>query len=396
VLTSTDAGQISWLAGAYGSLSDERTPSSLDILANPATSQPAFDLDEAALRTTRAVVATDPGDSLDAPAGVLTRVYNENRRDHVQEAAVYGEATWRFAPGWSASVGARAFTTDLTVKAAIVGAPPAQSRSVGEGRSFEGVSSKLSLQYQFDDEGPLVYGLYSDGYRPGGVNSTGFLPIRPSRVTYDPDRLKNFELGAKGAFFDHHLVLRSALFYDLWTNIQSDQYRPSGLAYTANVGDAHIKGLEAEAAYDWGSGFTLQANALYSAPKFTRVNPDFSGELGSGLPGAPRWSGGLLARYDRPLPDRDLTLRFAAQANYTGPARLTFDPSLSARTDPVVDAELVAEIVARRWVAGLFVSNPTNASGNTFAYGNPFTFGQVRQVTPQRPRTAGVRLSANF
>jgi iron complex outermembrane recepter protein len=274
------------------------------------------------------------------------------------------------------ATGVRAFDTELKVRAAIVGAPPAQSRDVAESRSFSGASSKLSLQYQFDDEGPLIYGLFSDGFRPGGINSTGFLPIKPSRATFDADRLENFEVGAKARFLDHRLTLRAATFYDLWNNIQSDQYRPSGLAYTANVGDAHITGVEAEAAYAWDFGLNLQANALYSEPRFTRTNPDFAGQLGSGLPGAPKFSGGLLVRYDHPLP-RDLTLRLT-------------------RTDPVVDAQLLAEVAARRWTVGVFVTNPANASGNTFAYGNPFTFGQVRQVTPQRPRTVGLRLAAGF
>jgi iron complex outermembrane receptor protein len=380
VLTSTGAGSVAWLAGIYGSGSVDRTPSSLDIVANPPV-QPALEADAERI--------------LDAPAAALTRVYNENRRDRMHEIAVYGEGTWRFAPGWTASAGLRAFDTELKVKAAIIGAPPAQSRDVDESGRFRGVSSKLSVQYQFDGQGPLIYGLFSDGSRPGGINSTGFLPIRPSRATFEPDRLQNFELGAKGRFLDQRLTLRAAAFYDLWTNIQSDQYRPSGLAYTANVGDAHIRGMEAEAAYAWDFGLSLQANTLYSTPKFTRTNPDFAGQLGSGLPGAPKLSGGLLARYDHPLP-HDLTLRLVGQANYVGPARLTFDPTFSDRTDPVIDAELLAEIVNRRWTAGVFVTNPANASGNTFAYGNPFTFGQVRQVTPQRPRTAGVRLAATF
>ncbi|WP_293366067.1 TonB-dependent receptor [Phenylobacterium sp.] len=395
VLTSTGAGPFSWLVGAYGSSSRERTPSSLDIVANPPI-EPVAPVVLSAPSTARGedLPADDLGGGGLVPMP-LTRVYSENRIDHVQDMAIYGEGSWRFAPGWSATVGLRAFDTWLKVAATIIGAPPAQSRDVNESRSFNGATPKLSVQYQFDDEGPLVYALYSEGYRPGGVNSTGFLPIRPSRATFDPDRLINFELGAKGQFLDRRLTVRAAAFYDLWNNIQSDQYRPSGLAYTANVGDAHIKGLEAEAEYVWDFGLTLQANALNSAPKFTRVNPDFAGTLGSGLPGAPRWSGGLLARYDRPLRG-ELKLQLVGQANYVGPARLTFDPTLSARTDPVVESELLAELVRRRLSGGLFVTNPTNASSNTFAYGNPFTFGQVRQVTPQRPRTVGVRVAAAF
>ena len=44
----------------------------------------------------------------------------------------------------------------------------------------------------------------------------------------------------------------------------------------------------------------------------------------------------------------------------------------------------------------VFISNPGNTQGDTFAYGNPFSFSRVRQVTPQRPRTIGVELSAAF
>jgi iron complex outermembrane receptor protein len=373
VITSTGAGPVSWLAGVYGASSVDRTPSSLDILAT-STSTPF-------------VAAA-------APSVPLTRVYNEDRRDRLQELALYGEATWRLASGWTVSAGARAFDTELKVRAAITGAPPTAERQVAESRSFRGVSSKLSVQREFAD-GALLYALYSEGFRPGGVNSTNFVGIKSSRTTFEPDRLENFELGAKARFLDRRLTLRAAGFYDLWTNLQSDQYRDSGLAYTANVGDAHVTGLEAEAAYAWEVGLTVQANALYSIARFTRTNPDFFGPLGSGLPGAPKLSGGFLARYEHPLP-HDLTLRLVGQANYVGPARLTFDPTLSARTDPVVDAELLAEIVTGRWRGGVFVSNPANSSGNTFAYGNPFTFGKIRQVTPQRPRTVGVRFTAAF
>jgi iron complex outermembrane recepter protein len=370
VLTSTGAGDVDWLAGIYGSLSQERTPSSLDIAAN--------------LGASAAVKKPTP----------LTRVYNEERRDRLYELAAYGEGTWRFAPGWTASAGARAFDSGLKVRSAIVGAPPTQPRDVDKSSSFGGVSSKLSVQYEFAD-GPLVYGLFSQGFRPGGVNSTNFLSVLPQRTTFEPDRLENFEIGAKGRFLDRRLIVRAATFFDLWSNVQSDQYRASGLAYTANVGDARIQGFEAEAAYAWPFGLSIQANTLLTAAKFTRANPNFASHLGSGLPGAPRASGGILARYDRPL-SGELTLRLVGEASIVGPARLTFDPTLSARTDTVVDAEILAEVAARRWSAGLFITNPADTSSNTFAYGNPFTFGQVRQVTPQRPRTMGLRLAAAF
>jgi outer membrane receptor protein involved in Fe transport len=369
-VTSAGSGPVSWLAGAYGSTSVERTPSALDVLIPSPQAVP-------------------PGRPLP-----LTRVYEEDRRDHLDEIAAYGEGSWRVAPGWTVSAGLRAFQSALHVKSNISGAFPTVPRFVHETSRFSGLSPKVSVQYEFSG-GELVYALYSEGFRPGGVNSTNFFAVKPQRTTFSPDRLQNYELGAKGRFDDGRLVLRAAAFYDLWTDLQSDQYRANGLAFTANVGDAHIQGVEAEAVYETDIGLTLQANGLYAAPKFTRVNSDFAVHLGSGLPGAPRWSGGLLARYDRPL-SWGLGLRLVGQANYVGPAPLTFDPTQTARTDPVWDAALIADLVARHWTAGVYVSNPADSSGNTFAYGNPFSFGFVRQVTPQRPRTVGIRLTATY
>jgi outer membrane receptor protein involved in Fe transport len=364
VLTSTGDGKLHWLAGVYGSVSKERTPSSLLVRQ---------------------------------ASGFLNEVYSENRNDKVKDLAVYGEISYAFAPGWTASAGGRLFRTHLRTNSDIVVAPcgVCQSRNVIGTHTYRGFSPKVSIQYEFAS-GPLVYALFSEGYRAGGFNSTGLSNIRDARASFVPDQLRNYEIGAKGRFMDGRLVLRAAAFYDRWTDIQSDWYRPSGLAYTANVGDARIPGLETEIAYDFDFGLSLQANALFAEPEFTHTNPDFSQTpLDSGLPGAPRTSGGFLARYERPL-GGGFTLRLIGEASYIGASRLTFQPSTTTRTGAFVEARLSAEIAAQRWSAALFVTNPTNDQGDTFAYGNPFTFGKVRQVTPQRPRTIGLRLGAAF
>jgi hypothetical protein len=76
-----------------------------------------------------------------------------------------------------------------------------------------------------------------------------------------------------------------------------------------------------------------------------------------------------------------------------GGSPLSFDASYLSRIDGYTANKLSAEIAGRAWTATLFVTNPTNDTANTFAYGNPFTFGNVRQSTPQRPRTIGLRLT---
>ncbi|WP_411287917.1 TonB-dependent receptor [Phenylobacterium sp.] len=360
VLSSTGAGPFTWLVGAYASNTIEDTPSSLGI---------------------RAVT------------GDIATAYRENRKDRLRELAVYGEASWRLAPGWIGSLGGRVFQSDVKTASAIAAIPPGRSRAFENEKQFTGLSPKISLQREFDT-GDLIYALITEGYRPGGFNSSGFLPIRANRTIFVPDRLRNYEIGAKVRLLDRRLGVRTAAYYDDWTNIQTDQYRPSGLAYTANVGDARIIGLEAEVGYDWDFGLSVLANGLLSDSKTRRPNLDFALRVTDELPGVPKLSGGLLAIYQRPL--AGYTLRITGQASYVGRSALSFDAALPPRMGDYLRAKFSAEIDADAWSAGVFISNPTNDTGDTFAYGNPFSFGQVRQVTPQRPRTVGLRLAAAF
>ena len=139
----------------------------------------------------------------------------------------------------------------------------------------------------------------------------------------------------------------------------------------------------------------LQANALIDSPKITHVNAAFAQRVQRGLPGIPDISFGAQAHYEYPLRD-SASLLFGIQLNYVGRSHLTFEPAMSSEMGDFVGARLSAQYTTPRWSLALFVTNPANAEGDTFSYGNPFSFGQVRQVTPQRPRTALLELSATF
>jgi outer membrane receptor protein involved in Fe transport len=364
VLRSSGDGPVGWLVGAYGASTLEKNPSRVDIAA---------------------------------PVAPLATVYAEGRRNRLGEAALYGEGSYDFAPGWSVSLGGRLFRSEVTTSSDVAGRPPTTvPRSIDATRTFSGFLPKVSVQREVGSGG-LLYALYSEGYRAGGFNTSGFgFPFRPNRAAFAPDRLRNYELGAKVRPFGRRLAIRAAAYYDTWTNIQTDQYRPSGLSYTANVGDARIAGLEGEVSYEWDFGLSLQLNGLLSSSEMTRKNPDFSvaGVIDE-LPGVPESSGGVLALYERPLP-RGFTLRLSGEASYVGGSPLSFDAAQSSRMDDYLRTRLGAEVASAAWSAGLFVTNPGDDSGDTFAYGNPFSFGQIRQATPQRPRTIGVRLAATF
>jgi len=260
-----------------------------------------------------------------------------------------------------------------------------------EDASFAGLSPKVSLSYEASSN-LLLYGLASQGYRPGGFNTGGL--ITPARL-FRSDRLWNFETGAKASFWNGRLKLETALFYVVWRDIQTDQYLRSGLSYTDNVGDARNLGWESELTWRPTARLMLQASSIVNRPELTRSNPASSAQPHLGLPGVPDLSFSLLGIYERPLRG-DYSLLLSAEASYVGHSRLTFDPALSPTMGGYGSAKISAQLKTSRWRFGLFLSNPANVAGDTFAYGNPFSFGPVRQVTPQRPRTVSLLLSADF
>ena len=325
---------------------------------------------------------------------VTRSVYDEDRKDRLNEYALYGEATYDLGAGWKVALGGRSFRTTAHTRSYVVAPYPGQSRDLDRKASFSGFSPKLSLQRDLSGGG-MIYALTSEGYRAGGFNSGGLTTPSETRRVFRPDHLRNYEVGLTLNPFQGRANLRAALFYDDWRNIQTDQYFGSGLSYTANIGDGRNRGLEVEVAWRATSRLRLSANALFNEPKLTRIEPGYGIADTASLPGVPDVSFGSLVTYQRPV-TASTTLMLTAETGYIGESRLTFDPRYSPSMGGYYTGKLSAQLMTDRWRAALFVSNPWNSSSDTFAYGNPFSFGQVRQVTPQRPRTWSLVLSADF
>ncbi len=361
VLSSPDTDRLRWLVGLYGLASLEDGDGEL-----------------------RARTAFDPS----------RLIYLEARRDRRRELALYGEASYDVGDGWTFSLGGRGFRSAVHTTSKVQAPAPGQSRTLDREARFTGFSSKLSLQRTWG-EGGLLYLLASEGYRSGGFNSGGLVAPSALRGSFKPDRLRNYEIGASIRPLEGRMILRTALFHDVWTDIQTDQYLSSGLSYTANVGDGRNTGLELEATVLATSSVTLEANALFNRPRLTKLDLNFASAAQSELPGVPDVSAGAMARYQRALTaGRRLVL--TAELEYVGHSRLTFDRRLSPSMGGYFTGRMSAEVSTARWNLTFAVTNPANASDDTFAYGNPFSFGQVRQVTPLRPRTWSLDVSHAF
>ncbi|HUJ02153.1 MAG TPA: TonB-dependent receptor, partial [Rhizomicrobium sp.] len=259
-------------------------------------------------------------------ATILARM--ESREDHAREAALFGELTFRVTREISLIAGARAFYADHGVSAKHSGLLADGAAPFKGSSSQSGVAPKLVLSYQ-PSPAQTYYAQFSEGYRLGGLNVDGppLATGEPERA-FDSDSLRNFEIGSKLSLFGGDLVANSAIFYALWSNVQTDQIAPDGAFFILNAGDVDDLGAEIDLAAQPIDNLGVEAHAFWNNAKLSHRNPllDASGE---GLPGAPHSSVGLSARYDIPL-GRYGTPYLGASFDYIGSSHLGFGENTPA------------------------------------------------------------------
>jgi outer membrane receptor protein involved in Fe transport len=360
-LTSRGTGPFQWLVGLYGSSTSEHSPAV--FLAHPAT-------------------------------GPDQTAYSDNRHDRIDEIAAYGEASYALPHNFTLAVGGRVFTISTHTRSQVISEIESfQQRNLDRSAQFSSFAPKISLQYELP-HGNLLYAVYSEGYRAGGFNSGGPEPLPAVQAVYAPDRLRNYEIGLKLQAFDKRLSMNSAIYYDRWNDIQTDQYRESGIPYTTNAGDADVRGIETEIGYRADNGFSFEVNGRYTMTKTSNPNINFLSILINGLPNAPPFSGGAFVGYERTL-GNGWQMRLAGETAYVGRSHVVFSTGFP-EMGGYVRTKLLAEVKRGGKGAQIFVTNPTNAFSDTFAFGNQFNPSQARQITPQRPTTLGITLYAAY
>lgn len=323
--------------------------------------------------------------------------YAEQRRDKINETALYGEVTFDATARLSATAGLRWFDFRFDTDSRVTQA--AGQRVFNGSDDATGLSPKILVSFDARP-GLLFYAQAAEGYRPGGFNTAGRIgqafdvPGAPAR-RYQADELWNYELGAKLRGWDDRLQARIAIFYATWESVQSDQYLADGTAYTANIGNGDNRGVEAEAALRLSDQIDLRAAALLNDPEITRQNLDFSSRHDASLPGVSRVSASFGVDYHRPLPG-DRILRFQGQATYVGASYLTFDADNIHEMGEYLSLRGVASLEAGVWTLAATMDNPFGAHPNSFSFGNPFLITRDQIITPPRPRTLSVRMSRRF
>jgi len=361
LLSSNAPGPFRWLVGAFASYTDERDAADL-------------------------VGVTPP-----EPARSIYR-----RHDELSEGAVYGDLSYDVTPRLTATVGARWFATRVETRAGDFNIAASPLAPIDGRLTDRGVAPKVRLSFAATPD-VVIYAQVQEGYRAGGFNipaAAGGGLIEPVAARFRPDYLWSYEIGAGVPLFDHKLILRGAIFHADWRRLQTDQRLASGLPMTVNIGDGSNTGVEAEAVWRPNAHLQIRANALVEDPQINRAFDVFPARRDIGLPGVPYDMGAADVRYRWRIGRFDAEA--SAQVAYVGHSFLTFDGGSGSSMGGYASGRVAGALSTAVWRATAYVDNVADETGNTFAYGNPFSRARASQSTPLRPRTFGLGLTRSF
>lgn len=314
-------------------------------------------------------------------------VLTQHRRDHVDEAALFGDVVYAFGDHVKITAGARLFRIGVEHLSETEGTPGSFS---GDDALVD-IAPRLVVEY---DRGPFVfYALATEGYRGPGFNAgtlgvDGQQPLRGVR----PDEIVAGELGARFSVLDGRLRARAAVFVADWSDIQSDRFDARGLPFTANLGDGRNRGVEGEVEWRIGA-WALDGHAVINDPELTRPDPGFALGTDTRLPAVADFSvqGGLVheVRLAR------ATVRSELRLGYVGPTDIALSPTSTGASAGYLTSQVGVSAEVGRWGVRASIDNLFNRSDDTFTFGNPF-YASSDISTPQRPITGRLALTARF
>ncbi len=323
------------------------------------------------------------------------------------EEAVFGQAYWNFASGWTATVGLREAhqTSDVTQVT-----PPLASHG-----SFDSFVPKFTLQYQHDPDAPLFYATVAKGFRAGGANVDESEGTDPTFTgPFNPDTIWNYEVGSKATFLGGKLTVNAAAFYIDWSDVQID--RPIISLINPPVGFIVVNG---SAAHSYG----VEADVyIYPTPNWTvtlggsALNAGFDSGVITGVEGTvplkgqtfsstPKYTANLSVERRIALPDHlegyirgDYTYRSSSFGDV--PNNQYDPPFVGALGVPGNLASGISQLVNLRagirqdnWDIQVFCTNVFDTHASTFT---DFDGGFTDLVVELPPRTIGINLKLRY
>jgi len=315
----------------------------------------------------------------------------------MKQIALFGDLVWPFSDRWEGHIGGRVFRFEYESEDIVRGI-------LNLGESFSQASSdetgftpRMGVSYSHNDKTTL-YGTVAGGFRPGGTNTTSvenfpdcqqqlpWLGLTEVPRSFESDKLQSYELGIKSSWAENRVALRSALYYNDWSNTQTPAGLPCGANWIENAGSATTRGVEIELAVYLENNLELTLNGAFTDARLNEDVPGLLAKEGDELPGVPQYAfGGSITWLFRYADDITCVLR--ADYQYVGESYNGFDfyrlttPSHSL-------TNLRASLRKNRWEGTVFINNVLGTRAVITVHDGPG--GQY--ITTARPFTVGVSL----
>ncbi len=178
----------------------------------------------------------------------------------------------------------------------------------GQTGSYSGNNTdyRFDVDYRWNDM-LMTYASVSTGFKGGGTNPR---PFNVEQVlTFNPEKLTAYEVGAKSDWFQRRLRVNVSAFINKYKDIQvtllscptPDPADSVPCALPANVGNADIKGVEAEIEARPFGGLTLDASISHLKFNYTSFSADVGIAPGSEAPGTINDKFSVGAQWEFPL-----------------------------------------------------------------------------------------------
>lgn len=245
------------------------------------------------------------------------------------ELAIFGHVYYDITDKVELTVGMRYFEPEQTVKGFngysfatnVAGWASAGERRCASQEDYQGqnnvkpclnVDEKISenesvyranLTYRVTDD-VMLYGTFSEGYRPGGINRN------PNQQNYLSEFLTNYEIGWKTMLLDQRLQFNGAVFYNDWQDFQISFAGENGITQIGNGPSAENTGIEAELVWLATERLRISAGAATYDGELSEDFNDFRPDgtirrvrapKGAPLPGVPDFKGNIVGRYEFPV-----------------------------------------------------------------------------------------------
>jgi iron complex outermembrane receptor protein len=298
--------------------------------------------------------------------------------------AGYGDFTWDFSPQWSLDLGMRYTHETKTALIQNYGYPDATFRNPTStladftgSHASSNLAPKISLGWSVSDQIKL-YGSYNEGFHSGGYNIRANCVAVPSSCRpVNDEKVQSFELGSKMTFFDDALMMNTAVFHNVYSNIQLSVFTSYTLPNNTqgffgdftNAGKGHIDGLEEEFAWKPSEDWTLSGQFAYMHTKYTEfMTKGVNVADQQKFTNAPKWSGGLSLENTQQLGNGG---SLTARINYTYQGMVypetSLSPLIAQSAYGLWNAGVIWQI-SKPWALSLQGTNLANKSYRTTGY----------------------------